>query len=374
MKYAKLKTWAIMALSFILIKCDGQPNPSIPSIYLKNYQISNSERQSIITQTGAVDITNYLPANYSKNGNVDYTYYIQKGILENKNVLFPNFPILIDDKGLKVPNNSVLIFNKNSKIILKGSFNSNYNILDIRNIKNVKVYFAQIVGDRDGHNGKGGEWGMGIGIWNSANVNIIKPFISNCWGDGIYVNGGTNINILNPVLNHNRRNGISIISGDSIVIKNMLSANTDGTLPKAGIDIEPNNNKVDYIKHVTIDNPITYNNYRGILVSLYNMSGSLDKKVNVQINNPIDDGSNRGIDLYVNKKKFDDRSISGSITINNPKWVNQKETPMFYNTYGYDNVINVSVNYSNTFKDIELRKKIIKNISSSKKVKVNLVN
>jgi len=345
--------------------------PAIPNKYLQSYKVLNAERASAIAKFRVVDITRYLPANYSKNGNIDYTTYIQKGITENQNVLLPNFPVLVNDRGLKVHTYSTLIFNKNSKLILKGSSKENYNIIDIRNVHNVKIYFANIQGDRYNHIGKGGQWGMGIGVWNSENVDIISPSIVNCWGDGLYLNGANNVNIINAVLNNNRRNGISVIAGNYINIKNMLAANTNGVLPMAGLDIEPNSNK-ELIKNILVDKPITYNNFRGILVSLYNMSGNLSREVGIHINEPVDDGSNRGMDLYVNKKNVNDKSIRGTILINNPQWINQKEIGMFYNKYGFDNNINIDINFSSVFTDLDLREKTIRDLKSNKKIHINV--
>ncbi len=45
----------------------------------------------------AKDLTGYLPQGYSKNGDTDYTSYIQQGINENSAIIMPDFPILINE-------------------------------------------------------------------------------------------------------------------------------------------------------------------------------------------------------------------------------------------------------------------------------------
>src|SRR5699024_7536663 len=72
------------------------------------------------------NIVNYLPQNYVKDASVDYTKYIQKALDTNKKIVFPNFPLLINDNGLRLRNGSEVYFNKNSKLILKPSGKESY--------------------------------------------------------------------------------------------------------------------------------------------------------------------------------------------------------------------------------------------------------
>ena len=98
-----------------------------------------------------------------------------------------------------------------------------------------------IVGDKIGHTGKEGEWGMGIFIWSGNNVSIKDLNVKDCWGDCIYVGGGSSdIVIENCHLDNGRRQGISITSTKNIIIKDCEISNVGGTAPGYGIDIEPN--------------------------------------------------------------------------------------------------------------------------------------
>src|SRR5690606_6595540 len=106
-----------------------------------------------------VDITKYLPKNYKKDGTEDYTAFVQKALNENRSLLMPNFPILINDKGLDIPNNTLLVFNVKSLIKLSPSSKTNYQILRIHNKKNIEIYSPKIVGDRYQHLNTKGEWG-----------------------------------------------------------------------------------------------------------------------------------------------------------------------------------------------------------------------
>src|SRR5690606_19325967 len=56
---------------------------------------ANSLVSSFLAKHKFIKIENFLPKNYVKDGTVDYTNYLQKVLNENKNVVFPNFPIRI---------------------------------------------------------------------------------------------------------------------------------------------------------------------------------------------------------------------------------------------------------------------------------------
>src|SRR5690606_36982754 len=119
---------------------------------------------------GAVDLTRLLPKGYVKDGTVDYTKYIQDGIERFRVVVMPNFPVLISDIGLHLKSNSDIYFNINSKLIMKASAkgtDSNtdvYQMMLLDKVSNVKIFNANLVGDRKNHKGSKGEWGQGINI------------------------------------------------------------------------------------------------------------------------------------------------------------------------------------------------------------------
>ena len=345
-----MKSSIIIFLGFICLFCEKRQmkiNDSVPSNYLNKYQISSVKREKIKSTIKSLkDITIYLPNNYVKDGSEDYTKALQRGIDNNENVILPNFPILINDKGLLLRSNTIIVFNKNSALKKMTTNKSNYDILKISGVKNIKVYFANIIGDRYNHGGKDGEWGMGIGIWNSENIQIEIPRIKYCWGDGIYINHSNMITINKPFLNNNRRNGLSIISGTNITVDSLLATNHDGTAPKAGIDIEPNNN-YEELKNIIINNPITYNNTQGVLIALEAMNGKTSKNMKITINNHTDDSSDYSLGLYVNKNRLNDAFLIGTIDIINSKWINTKKENILFNKKENTNKNRIKINISN---------------------------
>ncbi len=250
--------------------------------------------------TNAFDATKSLPAKYVSNGTVDYTSAIQSALDKHNVVLLPNFPILTT--GLKVRSNQKLYFNSKSKLIMKANNRTHYAILDIVDVRDVSVYNANITGDRIDHLGLKGEWGMGINIVSSQNVSVYNSVISNCWGDGIYIGGGENkpsknVIIRNAILDFNRRNGLSIVNANTVILERVFSANTQGTKPMCGIDIEPNRSS-DLVSDIVIRHCKTMNNFDvGLVINLTKLKKINRDNVHVKVEAFEDEGSKIGIGM-----------------------------------------------------------------------------
>lgn len=290
----------------------------------KNQPEIGLDRLHNISGTSVID---FLPKGYVKDGSIDYTEYIQIGIDRNDRLIFPAFPILVNDSGLKIGSNKTLIFLKGSELRLKPSGKTHYGILDLKGVQNVTIYNPVIKGDRYSHLGSSGEWGMGIRINGSNNINVFGARVTECWGDGIYIgqdkgkNSG-NILIKDAQLIKNRRDGISIISVNGLVLENTYAAYQDGTLPMCGINFETNNPDCE-IKNVKVINPKTeYNKGSGIQVGLSTMLGGSNKQVDVTIINHIDLGSKSFALKVACKRKAEKKggNVSGLITLINPTW------------------------------------------------------
>ena len=292
---------------------------------------TNSEILTIKKQffSNAKLLTDYLPSNYDKTGKTDYTAFLQKGINSNTDIIFPDFPILIGPQGLQLKSNSKILFQKNSKLKVQPNDKEFYAALNFENVENVKLYFANLEGERHQHLNNKGEWGMGIYIVHSKNIYIYKPKITKFWGDGIYigkVDGITSQNIIidGAFIDESRRNGISIIAGKQIKITNSVIANTYGTSPEYGIDIEPNKPE-DELKDIVLENNVTYNNYKGgLLFALDNLQGT-SNEITVQINNHSDYFSDKGVEFFIDRGYTKFKSpLKGSIVLNGIKLYDNK--------------------------------------------------
>lgn len=253
---------------------------------------------------------------------VENTLAIQEFINENNIVIFPNKEYIINDIGLTIPSNRIIIFNKGSKLTLSASNKVGYELLRLHSVENVVIYNPQLSGDKYTHLDNKGQWGFGISIRDSKNILVKKGYIEKMWGDAIYVGQvndqpASNVLIDQVHINDNRRNGISITSGTDITIQNSLIENTKGQSPQCAIDIEPNTTK-DVISNILIENNKTVNNYfAGILIMLDQFKKEdIEKYVTIDIVNHSNENSNYGIAFYGFKKSIF-KNMSGLIKIEN---------------------------------------------------------
>jgi hypothetical protein len=104
---------------------------------------------------------------------------------------------------------------------------------------------GRITGERGGHRGTAGEWGMGISAWGARDWQVTGGVeVADCWGDGVYVGLAAGAFcerfLIDSVHVRNcRRNGISIVGGRDGEIRGCVIENIHGTAPQGGIDLEP---------------------------------------------------------------------------------------------------------------------------------------
>jgi hypothetical protein len=273
-------------------------------------------------------LVNSLPSGYVKDGSVDYTSYVQAAVTKYANIVFPGFPILVNDQGIMIGSNKTITFQDGSELRLKASSKSGYDVLKIYSASNVTLYNPVIVGDRTAHIGTSGEWGMGIGIYGSNTISIYNPKVTNCWGDGIYigqVDGTVNskdIVIKNAYLRNNRRDGISIIGVEGLLLDKIYAGYNAGTAPGTGINIEANN-AICELKNIRINDPHTeYNGERGIQVTAHHiLSSNTDKHSDITIVNHLDIGSpSSAFKLSLSNKSGTTAKMYGLIKLVNPSW------------------------------------------------------
>jgi len=169
-----------------------------------------------------------------------------------------------------------------------------------------------------------GEWRHGISIRGSSHITIKDLTISDSGGDGIYIAGSRSKlfsdNILISGVNsiNNKRQGISIISAKKVAIKNCLFADTKGTYPGAGLDIEPNK-KEDVVSGISVSNCTFKNNFGpGILVALGKLD-STSSPISVLIdsclieNNYSKENTKAAAELKFGANK--DNPVKGMVTI-----------------------------------------------------------
>jgi hypothetical protein len=222
-----------------------------------------------VDNTGNIEstnaINNVLLAGHGKIIYFDGTYKINPIASSSKEY----------DGGIRPISNQILKFTDDSKLIIDGQTAEYYSILSIYKVENVSIYGVNIEGDISNHIGDEGEFGFGIAISSSKNINLYNCKSSYNWGDGyIFLSTGSeesnnfNCNLYNCEAHYNRRQGLSIVALYEGRINNFKATNTGilkYTVPAAGIDIEPDAIRYDERIKVTINNYISENNFGGAL-------------------------------------------------------------------------------------------------------------
>lgn len=322
---------SVLCLSFYKINIADWVYIKIPEKFVS--QFSANSKKYFCDDKNVYNIQNGLPKNFVKDATVDYTDYIQRALDNHRKVLFPNFPVLINSKGLTISSNSIIVFNKNSKIKLVPNDQGQYEMLRVHDVENVTLFNANIEGDKHKHIGTKGEWGMGISIRGAKNVKLFNSVVKYCWGDGIYLgiteksSNNVNVTITNTLLDDNRRNGMSIITAENLWVNKLLVANTHGTSPMAGVDIEPDAN-TDIIKNLNFDGIISFNNAtHGFLFALNNLAGTIShNEVNVKVNKFNAIYGELGMSFKLGQSNNGANIPKGLITIDKPQFYKLKRS------------------------------------------------
>ena len=191
-----------------------------------------------------------VPVIYSKwFKNLDYENSLKNVLALSSPNVYNKVIIEKSTYDVSVSRNSetCLEINSNTEIVLNGTIKlrandfPHYYILGTKG-KNIVIRgTGSIIGDRYAHKGTTGEWGMGINVIKSEDVEIYGITVSECWGDCIYIGQKSkNVCVKKCYLSDSRRQGISVTSAENVVLKDLNITNIQGTSPEYAIDLEPN--------------------------------------------------------------------------------------------------------------------------------------
>jgi nitrous oxidase accessory protein NosD len=151
-------------------------------------------------------------------------------------------------KSIKMRSHMRLLMDPTAELDAIPNSAGRYYVVKVWNVTDVRIVGGNIVGERVKHVGTTGEWGYGINIQGSTNVLVKGVHLSDFWGDGMWI-GATgwgsslvrsdNVTVYDVVSTNNRRQGLSIGPAQHVYVANSTFSNSNGTLPEAGIDIEP---------------------------------------------------------------------------------------------------------------------------------------
>lgn len=203
-------------------------------------------------------------------GTTDETAKLQSFFDINSEKYYVNNGNILIDGDINIPSNSTIEFSEDAKITRKATSLDTYFMFNIINKHDIKLVNIHLVGDRDTHIGSNGEWGYGINIAYSYNIEVLGATIEKTWGDGIYIGTSFTESKIESVSNilckdcrilNCSRNGISICAGKDIRIIDCRASGIDRVAPKSGMDIEveypvgtPENLENVYILNFNSDN------------------------------------------------------------------------------------------------------------------------
>ncbi len=132
----------------------------------------------------------------------------------------------------------------------------------------------------------------------ASNITVEGLTLENSGGDGIYL-GPTwddrripcrNVRIQDCTCRDNHRQGISVVSAETVRIENCTLANTRGTAPQAGLDLEPSHPD-DLLADVEVTNCVADGNAgTGFMVNLSRLNGK-SREVHVRFEDCLVTGS-----------------------------------------------------------------------------------
>ena len=264
------------------------------------------------------------------------------------------YPISLDKK-----NECCFNLNSNTDLVVDGIIKlepnalKDYQIIQIKNKRNVNVSGSgTLIGDVERHTGSEGQWGMGIEILSSENVQVKNLTIKKCWGDCMYIgqskyvreSHSKNVLIENVTCDAGRRQGLSIIAGHNITIKNSRFINTGSikfTKPGAGIDIEPNKPNNTVVKNVVVQKCSFGGNHNDLDILTYHLdetSSVLIKNCQLQGNIKIGKYScNVTVDACVINRVNPEISLIKNIIVKNTKLKKKYSTKAGRNIIRFEN-------------------------------------
>ena len=234
---------------------------------------------------------------YAKRNNIEYIK------LKNGNYLINGDKIFGENKGILLESNMTVDLNK-STIIQKDSKETHYSIFDIDGKQNVRLINGTIQGERYTHDYQTiqstHQWGMGIEIKDSSNIEISNLNIKSTTGDAIYISEkAENVDINNCRIEDCRRQGISIIEGKNINIYQNEIFNIQGQTPQSGIDLESNFD-TQLIDNVNIYENRFYSFGNNIAIQLYRYINNVSIRDNIIYGRLICYNVNENLDIIQN--------------------------------------------------------------------------
>ncbi len=245
-------------------------------------------------------------------------------------------PWVIDPMRFIDVRNKVIIFEEGVEVLAKKNAFSKKGdaLLSFRNCQNIQLLGNGAKLKMNKIEYTDGEWRHGISLWNCRDIYIERLLICDSGGDGIFIDGtvsgsySENIEIREIVATNNKRQGMSIVSAKNVSVHNSIFENTIGTLPGAGVDLEPDS-KEDRLEQILFVDCIFRNNdHAGISLSLKQLESD-SRPVSIVFKNCVLQNNHNKTNRYIASEivlgAHNTRPVKGSVLfdsclIENSNW------------------------------------------------------
>jgi len=219
--------------------------------------------------------------------------------------------------------NSTINLSPGTVLKAKNGYKPIESLLVMVNATNITIYGNHATVQMNKNEYVTGEWRHCVKILSSNNITINDLHCIDSGGDGFNIGSNDNkipsknVYLNNCQADNNRRQGLSIESGININIIGGRYANSNGTDPSFGIDLEPNA-ATDYLQNINIIGVLTEGNLKGgIQVVPAQLSGGLNPiSINIINCTSKNDGWLGGLRLTYPPSMFNGK-IHGEINVNN---------------------------------------------------------
>jgi hypothetical protein len=238
-------------------------------------------------------------------------------------------------RSVKLRSRMHLKMDPDAKLIAKATSSDKYNVLLCEKLDDLEISGGQIIGERDSHQGTGGESGHGLNVRGCDRVTIRGVRVSKCWGDGISIGPkpmwkaplvmSRDVAVVGVTCVGNRRNAFSITNAINVDVWDSEFSDTRGTTPQSGVDVEPNKDEYgsnDYCDKIHFENCIMsgnaqsgiviWNRARGVTVKNCVMQGNGTSGIFTEgannvllVGNSISRSGSNGAAIRKNSSNFD---------------------------------------------------------------------
>lgn len=255
----------------LLKKIYGEPIAEDGTINNAYFGIEIDGRDAKKTLVGINKAIEYASKNNIENIKLEKGTYIIDSQKDQKEYHY-------QEKGITLKSNIKLDLNGSTIKHIENNRKS-YSLISIIAVDNVSITNGILEGDRINHNYNNGttnEFGHGIDLAGSQNIDINNLEIKDMTGDGIYITNkqvnmkdynSEKVKIQNCDIHDCRRQGISVIVADGVEIYNNEIHDINGTNPQSCIDLETGG-KESKIEHVKIYNNKLYSSKTNIALQI----------------------------------------------------------------------------------------------------------